>query len=102
VFINYARQGTFSSCFQFGELARIITTNLGDYLLAWAVTIGVSVVIGIAVSILATFSSLIPCIGWILTWVVSAVAGAWGSTIYAHLFGQVGSHLPSSGGSYAG
>jgi hypothetical protein len=102
VFINYARQGTFVACFQLGALVRIITTNLGDYLLAWAVTLGVSVVLGLALSAIATIASFIPCVGWIGAWVASALAGAWGATIFAHLFGQVGARAPLEGGENVG
>jgi hypothetical protein len=97
VFINYARRGTFASTFHLGEIFHIITANLGDYLAAWAVTLGISFVIGIVISGLSTLVGWIPCVGWIAAVVVGAVAQAWGSAIFAHLFGQVGSQIPEFG-----
>lgn len=90
VFIHFSRQGTFGACFQVAEIFAIIRNNLSDYLTAWGVTLVVVLGIGVAVSIVSAFVGWVPCIGWLLSYVVSALASAWGSTVYAHLFGQVG------------
>ena len=66
IFLNFARKGTFAACFEFGEIWRIMSRNLGDYIVAWliiiVVSIGVSFVIGMVAGVLA----FIPCCGWIL------------------------------------
>lgn len=90
VFINYSRKGTFGSCFQFGEIMRLISANLGDYATAWVVTIAFSFVVGLVIGVLGMLVGWIPCVGWIILWALSAVAGAYLGAVYAHLFGQVG------------
>ena len=94
IFVNFARKGTFASCFEFGEIWRIMSRNLGDYIVAWliiiVVGIGVSFVIGIVGAILA----IIPCCGWILAWVLTGVTGVYIAAVFGHLFGQIGAEPP--------
>lgn len=90
VFINYSRQGTFGSCFRFGEIMGLVTTNLGAYVTAWVVTIAAGFIVGLVVGAAGLLIVWIPCIGWVMIWVVSAIAGAYLGAVYAHLFGQVG------------
>lgn len=94
VFINYARRGTFASTFALGEILQVITANLSDYLIAFGMTIAISFVLGIVISVLSSLVGWVPCVGWIAALVVGAVAQAWGTAIFAHLFGQVGAKLP--------
>ena len=91
VMINFARKGNFSSCFQIREIFNIIFANIGEYLLALVVAIGASIAIGIIVSVVSVLFVWIVCIGWILLFVIGALANVWIGTIYAHLVGQVGS-----------
>jgi Protein of unknown function (DUF4013) len=93
VFINYSRQGSFGSCFQFGEIMRLITTNLGEYVTAWVITLVAGLVVGLVVGVVGALIGWIPCIGWIIVWVIAAVAGAYVGSVYAHLFGQVGANI---------
>jgi hypothetical protein len=89
VFINLARKGTFGSCFEIGEIIKIISQNTSKYLTAWLVSIVGGVVVGIVVSLLSIVLWVIPCIGWILMWLISALSSVYLFTLYAHLFGQV-------------
>ena len=89
VFIHFARKGTFGSCFEISEIIKIVSQNTSKYLTAWLVSIVGAIVVGIIVSVLSVVLSPIICIGWLLTWVVSALAGVYLFVIYAHLFGQV-------------
>lgn len=90
VFINFARKGgTFGSCFEFGEIMRIVSTNTSRYLTAWLVSIVAGIVVGIVLGVVSTIIGLIPCVGWILGWLIGAVGGVYIFTIFAHLFGQV-------------
>jgi hypothetical protein len=84
-----ARKGTFGSCFEIGEIIKIISQNTGKYLTAWLVSIVGAVVVGIVVSLLSIVLWVIPCIGWILMWLISALSSVYLFTLYAHLFGQV-------------
>lgn len=93
VFINYSRQGTFGSCFQFGEIMRLVTANLGEYVTAWVITIGASLLVGLVLGAAGMLVGWIPCIGWVMVWVLGAIAGAYLGAVYAHLFGQVGAQL---------
>jgi hypothetical protein len=92
--LNFARKGTFAACFEFGEIWRIMSRNLGDYIVSWliiiVVSIGVSFVIGIAGTVLA----FIPCLGWILAWILFGVSGVYIAAVFGHLFGQIGSEPP--------
>jgi hypothetical protein len=94
VFINYSRQGTFGSCFQFSEIMRLITANLSQYVTAWVIIIVAGLVVGLIVGVLGALVGWIPCIGWVIVWVITAVAGAYVGAVYAHLFGQVGASVP--------
>ena len=90
VFINYSRQGSFGSCFQFGEIMRLITANLGEYVTAWVVTLVGGLLVGFVMGVVGMLVGWIPCIGWLFVWAISAIAGAYLGSVYAHLFGQVG------------
>jgi hypothetical protein len=92
VLINYSRQGTFGSCFHFGEIMGLVTMNLGAYVTAWVVSIAAGFVVGLLVSAAGLLVIWIPCVGWVMVWVLSAIAGAYLGAVYAHLFGQVGAN----------
>jgi hypothetical protein len=94
VFLNFARKGTFAAGFEFGEIWRIMSKNLSDYIVAWliiiVVSIGVSFVIGLAAGVLA----FIPCCGWILGWILFGVSSVYIAAVFGHLFGQIGAEPP--------
>jgi hypothetical protein len=94
IYLNFARKGTFGACFEFGEIWRIMSKNLGDYIVAWliiiVVGIGASFLIGLVGGVLA----LIPCCGWIAAWVLVGVTGVWILAVFGHLFGQIGAEPP--------
>lgn len=96
VMINYARKGNFGSCFQIREIFDIIFGNAGEYLLALVAAIAASIGIGILISVVSVLFIWIICIGWILLFIVGAVANVWIGTIFAHLLGQVGSGFSST------
>lgn len=79
--INYARKGTFASCFEFSQIIKVASFNWGNYLVACIMSIVFSAVLGLLSSLL----SPIICIGWIIAIAISA----WASLIPSHLFGQV-------------
>lgn len=89
VYINFARKGTFGSCFEIGEIFKIISENTSKYLTAWLVSIVGMIVVGIIVTLISFVLGWIPCIGWILTWIISALSTVYLFAIYSHLFGQV-------------
>ncbi len=91
IYLNFARKGTFAACFEFGEIWRIMSRNLGDYIAAWLISIvvgiGVSFVVGLAAGVLA----IIPCFGWIVALVLLGMSGVYTFAVFGHLFGQLGS-----------
>jgi Protein of unknown function (DUF4013) len=89
VYINFARKGTFGSCFEFGEITKIISANLTKYLTAWLISIVAGIVVGIVLGLVSAVVGLIPCIGWVVGWLIGSVGGVYIFTIFAHLFGQV-------------
>jgi hypothetical protein len=90
VAINFARKGNFGSCFEFGEIFGIVSTNLGKYITAWLVAIVAFVILNFVVGLVASALWIVICIGWIIAWIFSAIANVWISTVGAHLFGQYG------------
>jgi hypothetical protein len=94
VYINFARKGNFGSCFEIGEIFRIVSANLGQYLTAWLISIVGGIIVGVIIAIIAALLGWIPCIGWILTWVVGALGSVYIFAIFSHLFGQVGAVEP--------
>lgn len=89
VYINFARKGTFGSCFEISEIIKIVSQNTRKYLTAWLVSIVGAIVVGIIVMLVSLVLAIIPCIGWLITWVISALSSVYIFTLYSHLFGQV-------------
>jgi len=71
------------------EIIKIISQNTSNYLTAWLVSIVGAIVVGIIVWLISIVLAFIICIGWILTWIISALSSVYLFTTYAHLFGQV-------------
>jgi ABC-type multidrug transport system fused ATPase/permease subunit len=89
VYINFARKGTFGSCFEVGAIIKIVSENTSKYLTAWLVSIVGAIVVGIIVMLVSIVLAFVACIGWILTWIVSSFASVYLFAVYSHLFGQV-------------
>jgi hypothetical protein len=94
ILLNFARKGTFSACFEFGEIWRIMSKNLGDYIVAWLIIIVVSIAVSFVLGIVGTVLAFIPCCGWILAWILFGVAGVYIAAVSGHLFGQIGAEPP--------
>lgn len=90
IFILYAREGTFASCFKLGEAFSLIGKNPGAFFTAWGISILAGLGISLAVGIVQAVLGFIPCIGWIIAFAISMVAVVYTSLIYTHLFGQFG------------
>ncbi|NKQ37848.1 MAG: DUF4013 domain-containing protein [Chloroflexi bacterium] len=81
VFIQFARTGELSACFQFSEIMALTRENIGDILLTVLVIFGVSFVLG--------FLGIIPIIGVIL----SLAARIYVGFVTGHLYGQLGAKM---------
>jgi len=79
---NYAREGTFASGFDFGVIADVVTSK--DYLIAWAVVIGLNVVVGIVTGLLNVVPFLGAIAGVFVSFYALPIAGwLWGSRFAA-------------------
>ena len=88
--VNYARKTTFGSCFEIGNIVRLATSNLGNYLLAWLAYLVFALLVGLIGGGIASLFAIIPCIGWILSILITALLTPFIGVVYAHLFGQIG------------
>ena len=73
IFLNFARKGTFAACFEFGEIWRIMSKNLGEYIVAWLIIIVVGIAASFLIGIVGGVLAFIPCCGWILAWILFGV-----------------------------
>ena len=96
VYIHFSRKEDFGACFEIGKIIDLIRENIGEYLTAWVVTVLFGLVLGVVAAVLFTILSVIPCIGWILEVILMGFLVVWPSTVFAHLFGQVGALSPVS------
>jgi len=92
--LNFARKGTFAACFEFGEIWRIMSKNLGDYIVAWLIIIVVGIAASFVIGIVGSVLAFIPCCGWILAWILFGVTTVWILAVFGHLFGQIGAEPP--------
>lgn len=92
VMIHYSRQGTFGSCFQFSQIMPLVSANLSAYVTAWVISLAAGFLIGLVLGAAGMLAVWIPCVGWLIMWALSAIAGAYLGVVYAHLFGQVGAN----------
>ncbi len=94
IYLNFARKGTFAACFEFGEIWRIMSKNLGDYIVAWLIIIVVGIAASVVIGIVGGVLAIIPCCGWILAWILFGVTTVWIRAVFGHLLGQIGAEPP--------
>jgi hypothetical protein len=90
IYVNYAKEGTFASCFKLREVFNIIGKNAGAFFTAWGISLVAGLVVGLVAGIAGSILGLIPCIGWIASIIISLGVGVYMMMIYSHLFGQFG------------
>jgi len=90
IYVLYAREGTFASCFKLREVFDIIGKNAGAFFTAWGISLVAGLVVGLVASIVTGVLGLIPCLGWIVSIMITLGIGVYLSMIYSHLFGQFG------------
>lgn len=85
IFRQYARYGTFASCFQFGEILAFTRRRIGDIIR--------SLVILYAILMVPTLGSVvlqfIPCLGSLASFAVMFAALGYYQIVFAHLMGQM-------------
>lgn len=90
ILVMFAREGTFASCFKLREAFDLISKNAGPFFTAWGLSLVGGFGVGLAIGILNLLVGWIPCIGWIISLVLSLGSGVYIAVVYAHLFGQFG------------
>ena len=84
----YAREGTFASCFKFGEIFRTITQNAGPFFTVWLVNFGVSMGVSMAVGAVGGILGWIPILGQLLLMVLGIAGPMYALYFSAHTYGQ--------------
>ena len=90
ILVLFSREGTFASCFKLREAFDLISKNTGPFFTAWGLSLVGGFVVSLAIGIVNFTVGLIPCIGWIISLVLSLGSGVYIASVYAHLFGQFG------------
>ena len=90
ILVMFAREGTFASCFKLREAFDLISKNGNSFLTAWGISLIAGLGIGLVVGLINVLVGWIPCVGWIISLVISIGSGIYLAAVYAHLFGQFG------------
>jgi len=90
ILVIFAREGTLASCFKFREVFDLIGKNTSAFFTAWGVSVGASLVVGFMAGLAQIILAFIPCIGQIISLVLTIGIVVYTSVIYTHLFGQFG------------
>lgn len=77
VIIQYLRHNNLGACFRFGEVFGIVRDHIGDIAIVVGIMFAVIFVLGIVANI--------PCIGWIISFLV----GPYLAVVSGHLYGQI-------------
>ena len=86
IIIQYVLQNDeFGACFRFGDVLGIARDSIADILIVILVTIG----IGFGVSIVAGILALIPCVGWIVAFLITLAMSPYLTAVSGHLYGQI-------------
>jgi len=85
---HYAMHEEFGSAFAFGEIKRRLSTPGASYMTALLMSIVITIAASAVASTVTAVLFVIPVLGWIAGWFVSAAIGFLGSLMAAHLFGQ--------------
>lgn len=90
ILIVFAREGTLASCFKFREVFDLIQKNMTPFLTAWGVSLAAGFGIGLVAGMVQAVINFIPCIGQIISFVLTIGIVVYTTSVYAHLFGQFG------------
>ena len=90
ILVIFSREATFASCFKLREAFDLISRNAGPFFTAWGLSLAAGLGVGVAIGFINILVGWIPCIGWIVSLVLSLGSGVYIAAVYAHLFGQFG------------
>lgn len=81
VLVQFAKHGTFSSCFEFNEIYDFTRRNIGNILLAWVTALAASLLMQIAL-----FVSVITICG---PFIIMFAGYIWVMSVMGHVYGQI-------------
>ena len=90
ILVQFAREGTFASCFKLNEAFGMIRKNAVAFFTAWGLSLAASIGVGLIVGFVNLVVGWVPCVGWIVGLVLTLASGIYSTAVYAHLFGQFG------------
>jgi len=93
VYLQYAGHGDLGACLRVGDVVRFAFRNLGSILLILLVYLAVAILLGLTISTATGILGWIPCVGWILSLLLTLVwlpASVWLMAFQGHLIGQIG------------
>lgn len=97
IYIQYVRTNDFGACFRFGEVFGIVRDYIGDIV----ITVVFVLVASFAISIVSVVLQIIPCIGWLIALVITALAGPWLTVSIGHLYGQIAAKIGGKADKFA-
>lgn len=100
ILIQYAIKDDLGALFRFSEVFAIMRANISDILIAFLV----SVVATLAITLVTGVLSLVPCLGWIVAFLIGLATAPYISFVTGHLYGQIAAKVlgNKAGGSMTG
>jgi hypothetical protein len=93
ILANFAQKRTFGSCFELGQVYRMVAAHGSTYFMVVLMIIVVGFVVGLVVGLVTGVVGLIPCIGWIVSLVITMLSVAYIGAVTGHLVGQYGAEV---------
>lgn len=85
IVIQYVNTDELGAMFRFGEVIGIARENVGDIVVAALATFGASLVLAMVLGVV----NIAPCIGQIISFIVSIAVGPYLTAVSGHLYGQI-------------
>jgi hypothetical protein len=83
--IHFSHKETFGSLFEIGAIVKVATSRLSPYLTAWLIGIVAAIVVSLVIGLVSGVLSFIPCLGWLIAWVLGGLSGVYITAIWAPL-----------------
>jgi hypothetical protein len=90
ILANYAQKRTFKACFELGEVYRTVASHGSSYFMVVLMIIVVGLAVGLVVGFVTGLVGWIPCVGWIISLLLTMLSVAYIGAVTGHLVGQYG------------
>lgn len=87
-FIQIARRESVKACFDFREMIALLRSQPVDYLIVLAITFGLYMAVGLVLTPIFLVAAFIPCIGFLITMLLSGAVTMLVGAVAGHLEGQ--------------